>query len=167
MMSNIWQVSQLYQFGNIHHDMLHTETILAVVNRAPVATHPVNDEGSPDEPETLKLKLPATARRWERQLLSKLRHDWHVPETVLVILFALRLRTWLAIVAWVVGAPVAHKFSLGPPYILGSLIVVIFLNLGTRQVGEASAYSIFNNFQELPGQLNAHRLDDQMRRGQM
>ncbi|KAL0055170.1 hypothetical protein WJX82_008128 [Trebouxia sp. C0006] len=36
-----------------------------------------------------------------------------------------------------------------------------------RQQGEASAYSIFNNFQELPGQLNAHRLDDQLRHGQM
>ncbi|KAL0035172.1 hypothetical protein WJX79_004563 [Trebouxia sp. C0005] len=39
--------------------------------------------------------------------------------------------------------------------------------LPERQHGEASAYSVFNNFQELPGQLNAHRLDDQLRRGQM
>ena len=147
--------------------MVLADTILAVVTRAPATVLSPDDEVSPDEPEILKPRLPATASKWQRQLLSKLRHDWHVPEGLIIVLFALRLRTWLTMIAWVAGAPVAHKFSLGPLYILGSLILVIFLNLGTRQAGEASAYSIFNNFQELPGQLNAHRLDDQMRRGQM
>lgn len=145
------------------------EIILAVVTRAPVAGVPFtsDNEVSPDDPEVLKLTLPVTAARWQRRLLSTLRHEWHLPETLIIILFALRLRTWLAMIAWVACAPLAHRFSIGPLYILGTLIVVMYLNLGTRQAGEASAYSIFNDFQELPGQLNAHRLDDQMRRGQM
>ncbi|KAK9906447.1 hypothetical protein WJX75_001982 [Coccomyxa subellipsoidea] len=65
------------------------------------------------------------------------------------------------------GAPIASKYQVGEIYVLLTLMTVIFCNLGTRREGEASAYSIFNNFRELPGQLNANMLDDQLRRGQM
>ena len=57
--------------------------------------------------------------------------------------------------------------QVGALYVLATLMLLIFMNLGTRKPGEASAYSVFNNFRELPGQLNANRLDDQIRRGQM
>lgn len=57
--------------------------------------------------------------------------------------------------------------QVGPLYVLVSIVAVIFFNLGKRGEGEASAYSIFNGFRELPGQLNAGVLDDQIRRGQM
>ena len=57
--------------------------------------------------------------------------------------------------------------QVGEIYVLVTLMTVILCNLGTRREGEASAYSIFNNFRELPGQLNANMLDDQIRRGQM
>lgn len=57
--------------------------------------------------------------------------------------------------------------QMGPLYVLVSIVAVIFWNLGKRQEGEASAYSMFNGFRELPGQLNAGLLDDQIRRGQM
>ncbi len=57
--------------------------------------------------------------------------------------------------------------QVGEIYVLVTMVTVIFCNLGTRKAGEASAYSIFNNFRELPGQLNANMLDDQLRRGQM
>jgi hypothetical protein len=57
--------------------------------------------------------------------------------------------------------------QVGPLYVLATLLVLIFWNLGTRKPGEASAYSVFNGFRELPGQLNANRLDEQIRRGQM
>jgi hypothetical protein len=57
--------------------------------------------------------------------------------------------------------------QIGPIYVLASLAAVILWNLGKRGEGEASAYSIFNEFRELPGQLNAGLLDDQIRRGQM
>jgi hypothetical protein len=47
------------------------------------------------------------------------------------------------------------------------MLLAIFLNLGRRNAGDASAYSIFNNFQRLPGQLDADVIDAQVRRGQM
>lgn len=58
-------------------------------------------------------------------------------------------------------------WQVGPVYVLGTMIAVIFVNLGKRKAGEASAYSVFNQGRELPGQLNAGAIDDQMRRGQM
>lgn len=136
--------------------------------RPPAAVQSVYEEDTdPGESEDTKVRLPANASSLERKLLAKLRHDFQLPEYILAIIFGIRLQTWLLFLAWLVGAPVAHALQLGPIYVLGSLILVIFLNLGKRQVGEASAYSIYNDFQELPGQLNAHRLDDQLRRGQM
>lgn len=57
--------------------------------------------------------------------------------------------------------------QVGPIYILASIIAAMFLNLGKRQPGQASAYTIFNNFRELPGQLNADVLDQQLRTGQL
>jgi Uncharacterized conserved domain (SAYSvFN) len=57
--------------------------------------------------------------------------------------------------------------QLGPIYILGTMFAAIFLNLGKREPGQASAYTIFNNFRELPGQLNADALDQQLRTGQV
>jgi hypothetical protein len=47
------------------------------------------------------------------------------------------------------------------------MLAAIFGNLGRRGAGDASAYSIFNNFQRLPGQLDADVVDQQVRRGQM
>ena len=62
----------------------------------------------------------------------------------------------------------ACRLQVGPLYVLGTILVVIFTNLGTRKPGEASAYSVFNEgMRALPGQLNADAIDDQMRRGQM
>ncbi|KAH7276788.1 hypothetical protein KP509_39G021700 [Ceratopteris richardii] len=64
-------------------------------------------------------------------------------------------------------APLAYKWDIGPLYILATAFAVIFFNLGRRQEGEVSAYSIFNEgFQELPGTLNVERLDRDIRAGQ-
>lgn len=147
---------------------LGTDIILAMRTRPPAAMHAAYEEElDPGESEDTRVRLPANASALERKLLAKLRHEHQLPEYILAIVFGIRLQTWLMLLAWLAGAPIAHKMQVGPIYVLGSLILVIFLNLGRRQQGEASAYSIFNNFQELPGQLNAHRLDDQLRRGQM
>ncbi|KAH9611498.1 hypothetical protein KSS87_013631 [Heliosperma pusillum] len=52
--------------------------------------------------------------------------------------------------------------------ILATGFATIFLNLGHRQAGELSAYSIFNeDFRELPGTFNADRVDRDIRTGQM
>ncbi|PON57086.1 Ubiquitin domain containing protein [Parasponia andersonii] len=54
-----------------------------------------------------------------------------------------------------------------PGKILATGFVIILLNLGKRQPGDVSAYSIFNeDFRELPGTLNADRLDRDVRSGQ-
>jgi hypothetical protein len=51
-------------------------------------------------------------------------------------------------------------------FIILTGFAVIFTGLGTRKPGEASAYSVFNNFEELPGAFNAAAVDDNiMRRG--
>lgn len=146
------------------------DVVLVMVTRGPTPVHPAHDEDDEDvavEPEETKVRLPANASNIERKLLLRLRHDWHLPEYVLMVVFAVHLQTWLIFVAWLASIPIAHAMSIGPLYILGSLILVIFRNLGKRQPGEASAYSIFNDFQELPGQLNAGRLDEQLRHGHM
>ncbi|KAL3133178.1 hypothetical protein ABBQ38_007069 [Trebouxia sp. C0009 RCD-2024] len=147
-----------------------SDVVLVMVTRGPTPVHPAHDEDDEDvavEPEETKVRLPANASNIERKLLLRLRHDWHLPEYVLMVVFAVHLQTWLIFVAWLASIPIAHAMSIGPLYILGSLILVIFRNLGKRQPGEASAYSIFNDFQELPGQLNAGRLDEQLRHGHM
>lgn len=141
-----------------------------MVTRGAMPAHPAYDEDNEDvatESEETKVRLPVNASAMERKLLLTLRHHWHLPESVLMVVFAVRLQSWLIFIAWLASIPIAHAVSIGPLYILGSLILVIFKNLGKRQPGEASAYSIFNGFQELPGQLNAGRLDDQLRHGQM
>ncbi|VFR02174.1 unnamed protein product [Cuscuta campestris] len=52
--------------------------------------------------------------------------------------------------------------------ILGTGFGIVFYNLGQRQHGELSAYSIFNeDFRELPGTLNADRIDRDIRAGQL
>lgn len=78
-----------------------------------------------------------------------------------------RPRTWLFILLWLAGARISTWLSLGPIYIIGTICALVYFNLGQRQTGEASAYSIFNNFRNLPGQLTADQLDRQVRSGQM
>lgn len=70
-------------------------------------------------------------------------------------------------ILWLCGARLSSWLSVGPLYILATIVALIFLNLGQRREGEASAYSIFNNFRALPGQLTADQLDQQVRTGQM
>ena len=49
---------------------------------------------------------------------------------------------------------------------LATILATILMNLGSRKAGEMSAYSIFNEGQrQLPGQLNADAIDQQIRAG--
>ena len=43
--------------------------------------------------------------------------------------------------------------------IVSAMVAIFTVGLGTRKEGEASAYSIFNGFNELPGAFNAAQLD--------
>ena len=71
------------------------------------------------------------------------------------------------ILVWFLLGKVAHRYEFGPIYLVSSIIAFIFMNLGERREGEVSAYSIFNNFQRLPGQLTNEQLERQMIRGQL
>lgn len=63
---------------------------------------------------------------------------------------------------------VAAGYDLGPVYLVGTIFLLIAMNLGTKAEGELSAYSIFNpGLQRLPGQITAEDLDGQLRRGNM
>ena len=56
-----------------------------------------------------------------------------------------------------------RRCDLGPIFVIFTGFACIYFGLGTRQPGEASAYSVFNNFVELPGTYNAAQLEDQLR----
>ncbi|CAD7703553.1 unnamed protein product [Ostreobium quekettii] len=123
-------------------------------------------EPSPED-EELKFRLHPDASPLQRRLTEILQQRLHVPDIVLLILFSVRPRVWAMLVLWFALSPVMARMDLGPVYILGTLFAVMLCNLGQRKEGEASAYTWFNNFQPLPGNLNADMIDNQLRRGQM
>lgn len=141
--------------------------IAVVVPKAPPKYISSRDGEIEDEDEDLRFKLPESATPLQRQLATFLRGKLKVPDLVLIVLFSISPRAWFLMTLWFVLLPIARRWDLGPVYIISTVFLVIFLNLGKRQPGEASAYSIFNeDFRELPGTLNAERLDRDIRAGQ-
>ena len=85
----------------------------------------------------------------------------------MILAIQVKPAVWLGIFAWLLFAPLASRLGVGELYVLATVVCLIFLNLGQRKEGEASAYSIFNGFRRLPGQLTADELDRQVRTGRM
>ncbi|KAG0613716.1 hypothetical protein M758_6G124400 [Ceratodon purpureus] len=144
------------------------DSLIAMVVPKPPPRHISSRDGEiEDEDEDLRFKLPESATPLQRQVATFLRSKLKVPDVALIVLFSISLRTWLLTILWFVLLPLARRWDLGPLYIITTIFLVIFMNLGKRQPGEASAYSIFNeDFRELPGTLNAERLDRDIRAGQ-
>ncbi|XP_019433334.1 PREDICTED: uncharacterized protein LOC109340189 isoform X1 [Lupinus angustifolius] len=137
--------------------------MVAVKPKPPVKDGYDND----DDDEDLKFQLPRSSSPWKRRLYSFLHDKLKLPDIILMVIFTLSLKAWVFIIMWFIFAPVAHRWDLGPLYILATGFCLILFNLGKRQAGDVSAYSIFNeDFQELPGTLNADRLDRDIRAGQ-
>ncbi|KAL4572609.1 hypothetical protein LXL04_019389 [Taraxacum kok-saghyz] len=114
-----------------------------------------------------KFQLPELNSRWKKRLFIILHEKLKIPDMILMAIFSLSLKVWALIVMWFILAPIAHRWDVGPLYILGTGFAIIFLNLGHRQHGDMSAYSIFNeDFRELPGTFNAERVDRDIRAGQ-
>ncbi|XP_065879003.1 uncharacterized protein [Euphorbia lathyris] len=160
--------------GNVLHDSRDEDDIQLQVNNGdvflvavkpkPPAKH-LRDGFEFDDDELFQ--LPQSTSRWKRRFYSFLHDKLKLPDFLLVALFSLSLKAWIVIIMWFILAPVAHRWDLGPLYILATGFSLIFFNLGRRQAGDASAYSIFNeDFRELPGTLNADRLDRDIRAGQ-
>mmetsp|Transcript_17198 Transcript_17198/g.47986 ORF Transcript_17198/g.47986 Transcript_17198/m.47986 type:complete len:188 (-) Transcript_17198:43-606(-) len=82
-------------------------------------------------------------------------------------LLSIHWKSWLTAGVWFAGVVGSSYIGHAIPYLLLSGAAAMLLNLGKRQDGEASAYSIFNGFQELPGQLNAQHFEQAIRRGEM
>ncbi|KAJ3692572.1 hypothetical protein LUZ60_011667 [Juncus effusus] len=144
----------------------HGDCLTVAVMPNPPAKH-LRDEDSDSDEEELKFEVPQTTSRWKRKLFTFLRNKLRIPDIVLMVIFSISLKAWICIILWFLLAPIAQKYSLGPLYIIGTGFLLILLNLGRRQHGELSAYSIFNeDFRELPGTLNADRLDRDIRAGQ-
>ncbi|KAK7330875.1 hypothetical protein VNO77_25081 [Canavalia gladiata] len=137
--------------------------IVAVKPKPPVKDGHDND----DEDEDLKFWLPQSSSWWKKRLYTFLHDNLKLPDILLMVIFTLSLKAWVLIIVWFILAPVAHRWDLGPLYILATGFCLILFNLGKRQAGDISAYSIFNeDFRELPGTLNADRLDRDIRAGQ-
>ncbi|KGN55783.1 uncharacterized protein LOC101223066 [Cucumis sativus] len=143
----------------------HGDSLTVAVKPKPPAEH-LRDEFDEDE-DDLKFRLPESSSRLKKKVYTFLREKLKFPDILLMVVFSLSLKGWAAILIWFIMAPVAHSWDLGPLYILGTGFCIILLNLGHRRSGEMSAYSIFNEgFRELPGTLNADRLDRDVRLGQ-
>jgi hypothetical protein len=150
----------------VHAKLNEGDSLLAVVAPKPPAKH-IQDREADDE-DDLRFKLPETAPQWEKNLVFLLQNKLRVPVDILLMaIFSVSLKTWALIFLWFIMAPVAYRWDLGPIYVLTTAFSLIFFNLGQRRQGDASAYSIFNDgFRELPGTLNAERLDRDIRAGQ-
>ena len=124
-------------------------------------------DGGFEEQEELDLRfdIESLPSQWQRKLADRLRRNLRLSDAALSVIFALTPEGYAMVVLWFLLGRVASALDMGPVYLLLSIVLFIFTNLGRRREGEASAYSIFNDFQTLPGQLTADQLDRQMVRG--
>lgn len=163
--------------GNVLHDSKSGQNVLlqlgdgdsliVAVKPKPPAKH-LRDGLDDDDDDDLKFQLPQSSSRWKRRVYTVLHDKLKLPDILLMAIFSLSLKMWVIIIMWFILAPVAHRWDIGPLYILGTGFGIILLNLGQRKPGDVSAYSIFNeDFRELPGTLNAERLDGDIRTGQL
>lgn len=124
----------------------------------------VQNEDSEDKEDILQIPYESMYQ-WQKRLIMFIRQRLGVPEDVIAISLVPTWKFWLLLVSWIVGFRIAVLHGWGAVYVLVSILLLIFLNLGKRREGELSAYSIFNDgFRRLPGQLTAEQLEAQMRR---
>ena len=136
------------------------------VRPPPDAARPALPPDEDDDPFRLRLD-PATRPR--AAAAAAWLQERGVPEDALAVAFAPATASVVAVAAtWCAGARAASALDLGPLYILGTIILAIYCNLGTRGAGDASAYAVFNaGFRELLGTLRAADVDGALRRGQL
>nr|CAD1820779.1 unnamed protein product [Ananas comosus var. bracteatus] len=127
------------------------DCLMVAVMPKPPAKHLQEDDD--DDDEELKFQIPQTTNWWKRKIFLFLREKLRLPGMLYPVdgNFLYQSKGVGLHYLWFSLAPVAHRWDLGPIYILGTGFLVILLNLGKRQHGDLSAYSIFNEgFRELP-----------------
>lgn len=73
-------------------------------------------------------------------------------------------RAWMYFSLWVAAWILFIYLDFGSLWIILSLMLSMFFNLGTRKAGELSAYSVFNkDFKKLLGTLDARDIDNEIR----
>ncbi|CAI9095429.1 OLC1v1031382C1 [Oldenlandia corymbosa var. corymbosa] len=169
-LSLIWHGNALHDHKNGDDSFVQLsdgDSLIVAVKPKPPPKHVRDDFDDDDDDDELKFQLPQSIHGWRRRLFIILREKLKLPDIILMAIFSLSVKMWFLIVLWFILAPFAQKMDLGPLYILATGFAIIFYNLGHRRPGDASAYSIFNeDFRELPGTLNADRLDRDIRAGQ-
>tara|TARA_B100000524_G_scaffold142248_1_gene71381 strand:+ start:663 stop:1484 length:822 start_codon:yes stop_codon:yes gene_type:complete len=95
-----------------------------------------------------------------RQLWQQARDQWpHVKAT----LRRLPLKTWVLGSGWVLLLLASRYLQVGSVFLMGSAIVFMLTNLGTRTDGP-SAYTVFNrDLRALPGQLQMDDFERELR----
>ena len=127
-----------------------------------------HDSEKEEEEEEDPFRYRPPSNRLARFLTESIRTRGLLPDPLLAVLVRIPTKFYLFLTLWPLGAKLASRFSLGPPFILLSIVVAIFSNLGKRKPGEASAYSVFNEgFRSLLGELRAEAIDDGLRRGNL
>ncbi|KAJ1428936.1 putative domain SAYSvFN [Sesbania bispinosa] len=116
--------------------------IVAVKPKPPVKDGFDND----DDDEDLKFQLPRSSSRWKKRLYSFLHDNLKLPDILLMVIFTLSLKAWVLIIMWFLLAPVAHKWNLGPLYILATGFCLILFNLGKRQAGDIRIVGLIMGF---------------------
>lgn len=105
--------------------------------------------------------LIADARHRLSAALSAVRR--HAP-LVRSALGRVERRTWGTLALWGGLTLFARELGFAMPFLILAAIYGIFSNLGSNQ-GGASAYTVFNGMQALPGQLHADDVQRDMLRG--
>ncbi|XP_065854631.1 uncharacterized protein [Euphorbia lathyris] len=123
-------------------DLYFLDVFLVAVKPNPPAKHLW--DGFEFDDDELKFQLPQSTSGWKRRFYFFLHDKLKLHDFLLVALFSLSLKAWIVIIIWFILAPVAHRWDLGPLYILATGFSLIFFNLGPRQAGNARYYTIFN-----------------------
>ena len=96
---------------------MHADSLLAILApRAPPKhvqqrhdAETADADGGPDDPA--RFSLPANASPAKKRLVAFLRQRLRLPDVALVILFGVRPWVWAAFLAWMIGAPIAHRLE--------------------------------------------------------
>jgi len=89
---------------------------------------------------------------------------WLLIKNVFVIITEIKVSTILFLVGWFIGWYLFLIYEVAQLYIIVTMFVGIFTNLGTRKDGELSAYSVFNDgHRSLLGSMTADDIDADIR----
>ncbi|TKY55553.1 Ubiquitin supergroup [Spatholobus suberectus] len=124
--------------------------IVAVKPKPPVKDGYDND----DDDEDLKFRLPHSSSWWKKRLYSFLRDNLKLPDILLMVIFTLSLKAWVLIILWFILAPVAHRWDLGPLYILATGFCLILSILeSAKLVTSAHILSSMKTLESFQGRL--------------